>query len=99
MSFPIPLEVKSLGQYQIFISYSDGIEGAVDLSYLKEKPIFRKWESPDFFNKVYINILNKSVAWDEEIELCPDNLYLKLRKLNYTEYLDQLSRVKYATNQ
>ncbi len=99
MSFPNPLKVQSLGQYQIFISYSDGTEGIVDLAYLKEKPIFHKWASPDFFNSVYLNQLDNSVTWGEEIELCPDNLYLKLRQLSFTEYNEQVSQLKYATNQ
>jgi len=98
MSFPKPIKVKSNGQYRIFISYSDGTEGILDLDYLKEKPIFHKWASPDFFNSVYINQPENAISWDEDIELCPDNLYLKLKKMSFSEYNKQLTKQEYASD-
>ena len=83
MNFPRPVKVKSLGQYKIFIIFSDETEGMIDLAHLKEKPIFQQWTSEDFFNQVHINNVNYAVTWDKEIELCPDNLYLKLKHLTF----------------
>lgn len=97
MNFPNPVKVNSLGQYKVYLLYSDGTEGIIDLSYLKDKPVFQKWASNDFFSKVQINEFNNSVMWDEEIELCSDNLYLKLKNLTFEEYDKQ--SLNYATNQ
>jgi len=97
MNFPNPIKVNSFGQYKISILYADGTEGIIDLSYLKDKPVFQKWASNDFFNQVRINDFNKSVMWDEEIELCSDNLYLKIKNLTFEEYDTQSSN--YAANQ
>ena len=99
MNFPNLVKVNSLGQYKISISYEDGTEGIIDLSYLKDKPVFQKWASNDFFNQVHINDFSKSVMWDDEIELCPDNLYLKLKNLTFKEFEKQTSSLNYAANQ
>ncbi|MBK9254290.1 MAG: DUF2442 domain-containing protein [Saprospiraceae bacterium] len=99
MSFPKLVKVKSLGQYKIFASYSDGSEGAIDLSYLKDQPIFSKWAVSDFFNQVHIDDFTNAITWGDEIEICPNNLYLKLKNINFDEFKQQMSSLKYATNQ
>ncbi|MCX7839868.1 MAG: DUF2442 domain-containing protein, partial [Anaerolineae bacterium] len=40
---PIPIEVKPLENYRIWLKYSDGREGIVDLSHLAGKGVFALW--------------------------------------------------------
>ena len=35
------------------------------------------WNTPGYFEKVYITP-HRAIAWDDDIELCADALYLKL---------------------
>jgi hypothetical protein len=81
-----PIEVKALDKYSIYIKFADDTEGNVDLSHLIHKPVFQNWTKTDFFSKVYIDSETYSIAWDENIELCPDSLYLKIKGLSYEQW-------------
>lgn len=77
MNVPKPVAIKALPNYRIWLQYSDGAAGEVDLSHLAGKGVFRSWDEAESFHKVHISA-SGAVAWSEEIELCPDALYLKL---------------------
>ncbi len=81
-----PLQIKALNNYTIWLKYDDDTEGRVNLDYLVKKPIFSKWKELDFFNKVHINKETNAIAWDENIELCPDSLYLKIKGLTFEQW-------------
>ncbi|MCP4402824.1 MAG: DUF2442 domain-containing protein [bacterium] len=72
-----PLKVKALQGYKLWLEYSDGVKGEVDLSYLAGKGVFSIWNDYKVFEKVYIGE-NGEIAWNEELDLCPDALYLKI---------------------
>ena len=91
-----PLQVNAIRQYSIWLKYDDGTEGTVDLSHLIDKPVFQNWKESDFFNKVHIDIETDAIAWDENIELCPDNMYLKIKGITFEQWKN--SRYSYATS-
>ena len=62
---------------RIWIRYSDGASGEIDLSNLVGKGVFRAWSDRTFFNRVYV-ALHGSIAWSRDIEICPDALYIDL---------------------
>lgn len=72
-----PIIVKALPNYRLYLEFSDGAKGQVDLSDLLGKAVFKPWSDPDFFAKVRIGD-HREIKWDDEIELCSDSLYLKL---------------------
>ena len=72
-----PLEVEPRLGYRIWLRYSDGAAGEVDLSHLAGRGVFKAWNDPACFEAVHIG-LSGSVAWGEDVELCPDALYLQL---------------------
>jgi hypothetical protein len=74
---PRPVEVMPMPKYHIWLQYSDGAEGVVDLAHLAGKGVFKDWERPGAFENVYI-AEHGAVAWSDEIELCPDALYLSM---------------------
>lgn len=74
---PKPVEVKPLEGYRLWIRYSDGVEGVVDLSDLVGKGVFAAWEDPREFEKVHIGS-GGEIAWDDQIDLCADALYLRI---------------------
>ena len=41
------VQVKAINQYLIWLKYENDMEGQVDLSHLKDKPVFKNWENPD----------------------------------------------------
>lgn len=79
-------EVEPRDGYQIWICYSDGAAGAVDLSHLVGRGVFKAWKNLTFFRSVHLTA-NGAVAWDEDIELCPDALYMRLTNKSVEEVM------------
>ena len=71
------IRVEPRDERRIWLRYSDGSEGEIDLSDLTGKGVFQAWDAPGTFERVHLTA-HGSAAWDEEIELCPDALYLEL---------------------
>lgn len=72
-----PVEVKALSHYKLWLRYSDGVEGEVDLSNLAGKGVFKLWDDEAAFANVHID-KHGSLVWNDEIDLCSDALYLKI---------------------
>ncbi len=74
---PKPIAVKALPGYRLWIRYSDSVEGTLNLSGLVGKGVFVVWENEQEFEKVHIGP-GGEISWGEEIEMCPDALYLRI---------------------
>lgn len=72
-----PIEVKALPHYRLWLRYADGVEGQVDLSYLVGRGVFSAWDDHKVFEEVHIGARG-AIAWNDDIDLCPDALYLRL---------------------
>ena len=90
-----PIRVKALSDYRIYLEFSDGTKGEVDLSDLAGKGVFKAWDDYDFFERVRIG-QHREITWDEEIELCADSLYLKLTGKSPEELFPKLREMTYA---
>lgn len=72
-----PVAVAPRDGYRIWLRYSDGVEGEVDLSHLAGEGVFVAWLERAFFERVHIRS-GPAIAWSDEIDLCPTALYLRL---------------------
>ena len=72
-----PIEVNPRPHYRLQLRYSNGVTGEVDVSHLVGQGVFKAWEDESFFLKARLTPYG-AVAWDGEIELCGDALYLQL---------------------
>ena len=72
-----PIEVKALFPHRIWIKYSNGEQGNVDLSHLAGKGVFKSWDDPQEFDSVHIS-QDGAIEWKSGIDLCPDALYMRL---------------------
>jgi len=91
-----PIEVKALDNYTIFVSFSDGVQGYVDLKHLAKKGIFNEWDKNNLFSQVHINDCG-AISWNDDIDICPDNVYLKLQELTFEQWQQQ-NQFQYASN-
>ena len=66
-----PTNVKSLGRYRIWLQYSDGVSGKIDLSNVAGKGVFKAWDEPGCFDQVHV-APHRAIAWGNDVELCPD---------------------------
>lgn len=74
---PRPIQVKPLENYRLWVKFSDGVEGVVDLSYLVGQGVFALWQDYRAFQQVHIGPSGELV-WSEDIDICPDAVYLKI---------------------
>ena len=63
--------------FRVYLTYDDGSEGEVDLSDLVGLGVFRLWEAPGTLERVHV-APHGALAWNDEVELCPDSMYLRL---------------------
>ena len=80
-----PVFVQARPNYRLYLRYSDGAEGEVDLSDLAGKGVFAAWNDVEFYGQVAIGE-HRQIRWSDEIELCPDALYRKLTGKTPEEY-------------
>jgi hypothetical protein len=67
--------LTSLPDYRLQLEFSDGTQGVVDLSSKVGTGVFAAWRDPQAFARVRVGA-NGQAEWPDEVELCPDNLYL-----------------------
>jgi len=90
-----PLQVKALPGYRIYLEFSDGTKGEVDLSDLAGNGVFQVWKDYNFFEKVHIGD-HREIKWNDEIELCADSLYLRVTGKSREEFLSGLREQPHA---
>ena len=71
------VQVEPRDGYRIWIRYSDGASGEVDLSDMAGRWVFEVWLDRTYFEGVHLSE-HGSIAWSDDIELCPDALYMEL---------------------
>ena len=86
-----PVEVKALNNFRIWLKYSDSTAGEINLSHLVGQGIFSAWKNSEFFNKVHIDSETKAISWDNNIELCPNSLYLKIKGITFEQWQKEIS--------
>jgi len=87
------VEVKALSDYRIWVRFADGVAGEVDLSYLAGSGAFSLWQDYSAFQGVNLGPSGE-IAWNDEVELCPDSMYLKLTGKSPEEIFPNLVRTE-----
>jgi hypothetical protein len=72
----VAVQVRS--GYRVWIRFADGVEGEVDLGDLVGKGVFSRWSDPAEFARVHVDPESHTIAWDGDVDLCPDTLYRDL---------------------
>ncbi len=72
-----PTSVVPLEGFRIWLRYSDGVEGKIDLARLAGSGVFSAWDDRAVFESARVDSQG-AVVWDTGIELCGDALYMQL---------------------
>ena len=83
-----PTAVEPRDSYRLWLCYSDGAAGEVDLSHLAGGGVFAAWNDRARYASVHITDYD-AIAWDNELELCPDALYMQLTGKSLTDVMPQ----------
>jgi hypothetical protein len=87
-----PVEVNALPGYRLYVRYADGVAGEVDLSNLVGQGVFVAWNDPTVFEQVSIGPSGE-IRWSDQIDLCPDAIYLQITGKTPEEVFPSLSGV------
>jgi hypothetical protein len=76
------VDVRVLESYRLELLFADdasadNVCGVVDLSHLAGKGVFALWCDYEAFRQVRIGTSGE-LLWGDQIDLCPDALYLKV---------------------
>jgi hypothetical protein len=88
-----PIEVKPLPGYRLWLRYTDGTSGEVDLSDFVGKGVFALWNDRSAFEQVRIGE-HGEVVWSDQVDLCPDALYLQLTGKTPEDVFPNLNEMK-----
>ena len=80
-----PVAVEPREGFRIWIEFRDGEKGEIDLSDVAGRGVFAAWNDRAFFEGVHVSD-HWSIAWDEELELCADALYMELTGTSWDEF-------------
>ena len=72
--------VKTLPDYELLLTFATDEQKIYNLKPLLEKGIFKQLTNLNNFNSVRVE--NGTIIFLDEIDFCPDSLYLKSRKVN-----------------
>ena len=78
------IEIATRQNYRLWLRYSDGVAGEVDLSHLAGRGVFRAWDALGRFQQAHIDQYG-AVSWGGEMELCLQALYLELTGKDFDE--------------
>ena len=87
------IEVAAVSDFRLHLRYSDGVEGVVDLSPLAGKGVFALWNRPGGFDNVSIGPAGE-VRWGDDVDLCPDALYMQLTGKSPEEIFPNLKKAE-----
>ncbi len=88
VSLPRPVKVEAREGYRIWLEYSDGVSGEVDLSHLAGYDAFKIWQDRECFESVYLDC--GDIAWSDEAGLCHNALYMQITGKAVEELLPAL---------
>ena len=91
----VPVAVEPRDGLRIWLKYSDGVEGVLDMSHLKGKGVFKAWNDRAYFEGVHINKYDV-VSWGPdgdgyEIDCDPESMYVRLVGVDWRDFEDMES--------
>jgi hypothetical protein len=89
------VEVRPLSGFHLWLKFADGTEGEVDLSDIAGKGVFAVWNRPGEFEKVQVGSRG-DVNWGEDLDLCPDALYLEVTGKKPEDIFPALAEARHA---
>lgn len=94
-NLPVLKEVKPLRNFRLYVKFSDGAEGEVDLSEFAGKGVFALWNDYPQFEKVVIGSSGELV-WNEDVDLDGLGIYLRLTGKKPEDVLPKLRELSHA---
>ena len=85
------VEAEARPGFNVWVRFEDGVEGIIDVSRHVGRGVFRAWDDRAFFERVGPGPMG-CLAWPDEIELDPDQIYMTLTGKTVEELFPTLAR-------
>jgi len=67
--------VTIMNDFKLLLEFNTEEKRVFDVKPLLDKPVFQPLKDKELFEKVHI-IYDYTIAWNDEIDMCPDSLYI-----------------------
>jgi len=82
------IALKVLDSYRVWLRFNDGVEGEVDFSQKPRTGVYSVWNNYEYFRQARIGDCGELV-WDDQLDFCPDSLWLQVSGQKPEVLLDQ----------
>jgi len=73
-------KVLATDNYQLNLDFTNGEQGIYDCSSLLDFGVFKELKNLNYFTQA--KVIDGTVVWPNEQDICPDTLYLDSKKKN-----------------
>ena len=73
-------QVTAIKNYKLVLVFTNGEHGIYDCSNFLEFGVFKEFKNINYFNQA--RVIDGTVVWPHEQDICPDTLYLDSLKEN-----------------
>ncbi len=87
------ISVIPLPEYQLQVTFDDGVSGVVDLKDLLQTTVFSVLKDEQRFNEVGFD--QSAIFWSDEMEIDLRNIYMELGNKSFDDFFGNF---KYASN-
>jgi len=87
--------VKVLDDYRVWLRFNDGAEGEIDFSSKPRTGVFAFWNDRENFSKARVGDSGELI-WNDQIDFCPDSLWLQVTGQKPEALLDQNPQLAHA---
>ena len=77
-----PVSVKVLENYKIYLVYSNGEKGEINLAHLKKNPDYQNLFRDNNFDDVFIDEKTKEIMWKSGESICKNAAYRQIELKN-----------------
>ena len=76
---PRVIDVKAIDDFKLLLRFTSGESGIYDCTSLLDFGVFKELQDINYFKQA--KVVDGSVAWPHEQDICPDTLYLDSKKI------------------
>jgi hypothetical protein len=87
--------IKVLENYRVWLRFNDGVEGEADFSGKPRTGVFACWNHYENFRQARVGE-GGELLWNDQLDFCPDSLWLQVTGENPEALQAQNSELTYA---
>jgi hypothetical protein len=80
MEIPRLIDARHAGCYRVWLRFSDGLSGEIDLQDMLWGPMFEPLRDMAVFSHLGVDPELETLAWENGADIAPESLYERLRQ-------------------